>query len=67
VQRRFIITNPKMDSKIKYEEAIRLTMQKNCLPDFMYQKLVVSDEDKKRAKEIVVYPCDKIAKVCVDI
>ena len=56
-----------MDSKIKYEEAIRLTMQKNCLPDFMYQKLVVSDEDKKRAKEIVVYPCDKIAKVCVDI
>ena len=64
VQRRFIITNPKMDSTKKYEEAIHLIMQKNCLPDFMYQKQVVSDEEKKRAKEIVAYLYEKIAKVC---
>lgn len=64
VQRRFIITNPKMDSKQKYQEAIHLIMQKNCLPDFIYQKQVVSDDEKQRAKEIVYYLCDKIAKVC---
>ena len=64
LQRRFIITNPTMDSKQKYEEAIDLIIKKNCLPDFMYQKLVVSDEEKQRAKEIVAYLSDKILKVC---
>jgi hypothetical protein len=53
-----------MDSKKKYEEAIHLIIQKNCLPDFIYQILVVSDQEKQRAKEVVAYISNKIFDAC---
>lgn len=67
VQRRFIITNPTMDSKKKIEEAIHLIVQKHCLPDFMYQKLVVSDDEKQKAREIIEYLSDKILQCCKNL
>ncbi len=50
IQRRFIITNPKMDTE-EYEAAIDLTFDKYCLPDFMYQSKIVSDLEKDEARE----------------
>jgi hypothetical protein len=52
-QRRFIITNPEMDSKEKYAEAVDLAIDKFGLPDFVYQKVVSSDEEKDRVREII--------------
>lgn len=59
IQRRFIITNPRMDQE-KYKAAIELIGRKYSLPDFMYQKLVVSDEQKDQAREIIKGLKDKI-------
>lgn len=53
IQRRFIITNPRMDVE-KYRKAIDLKLDKNCLPDFVYQLMVVSDNDKETAREIIL-------------
>ena len=53
IQRRFIITNPKMDQE-KYKAAIDLTFDKHGLPDFMYQSRVVSDLEKDQAREIIM-------------
>jgi hypothetical protein len=50
IQRRFIITNPRMDPE-KYEAAIDLTFDRYCLPDFMYQSKIVSDLEKDEARE----------------
>jgi hypothetical protein len=52
IQRRFPITNPRMDQE-KYKAAIELIAQKYSLPDFLYQKRVVSDEQKEQAREII--------------
>jgi hypothetical protein len=63
IQRRFIITNPDM-SQEKYEKAIGCITAKYSLPDFAYQHEVVSDQEKARAKNIVVNIQEKIAEVC---
>ncbi|MGD1837269.1 MAG: hypothetical protein ACPKPY_04335 [Nitrososphaeraceae archaeon] len=52
IERRFIITNPKME-KIKYKKAIELIGDKRGLPDFVYEEEIVSDQEKERAKEII--------------
>jgi hypothetical protein len=52
IQRRFIITNPKMD-KEKYEDAIDLIGDKFGLPDFAYQGKVVSDIEKEQVREVI--------------
>jgi hypothetical protein len=52
VQRRFIITNPKMD-RDKYDAAIDLIGKKFGLPDFAYQAQVVSEEEKDTARSII--------------
>src|SRR5262249_23744603 len=52
IQRRFIITNPKMSTE-KYSGAIKLTSEKFGLPDFAYQKEIVSNEAKEKAKDII--------------
>src|SRR5439155_22812162 len=52
IQRRFIITNPKMDQE-KYKAAIELIGDKYGLPDFAYQAKVVSDLEKEQAREII--------------
>ncbi len=53
IQRRFIITNPRMDVE-KYQNAVDLIIEKNSIPDLVYQQKVVSDEDKDIAREIVL-------------
>jgi hypothetical protein len=62
IQRRFIITNPKMSVE-KYKEAIGLTSLKFGVPDFVYQAQVVSDEEKSRAREIIESFKDKISTI----
>lgn len=52
IQRRFIVTNPKM-TREKYAAAVDLTVDKFGLPDFMYQQKIVSDLDKEKAREII--------------
>jgi uncharacterized protein YdcH (DUF465 family) len=52
IQRRFIVTNPKMTSK-KYKESIELMGAKNGLPDFVYDATVVSESQKNQAKEMI--------------
>src|SRR5690606_27088901 len=53
IQRRFIITNPRMDYE-KYQSAVELIIEKNCSPDFVYQRKIVSDEEKYMAREIIL-------------
>jgi hypothetical protein len=53
IQRRFIITNPKMTTQ-KYEQAVDLISDKYGLPDFAYQAKIISDSDKERVREIIL-------------
>lgn len=62
IQRRFIITNPKMSIE-KYKEAIGLTSLKFGVPDFVYQAQVVSDDEKNRAREIIESFKDRILDI----
>jgi hypothetical protein len=62
IQRRFIVTNPKMTTD-KYRKAIELTSLKYGVPDFVYQAKVVSDEEKAQAREIIEAFKDKIFSV----
>lgn len=52
IQRRFPITNPRMD-EAKYKAAIELIVHKHSVPDFVYQKTVVSNEQKDQARDII--------------
>jgi hypothetical protein len=52
IQRRFIVTNPKMTPE-KYKESIELMGAKNGLPDFVYDATVVSEKEKNQAKEMI--------------
>jgi hypothetical protein len=63
IRRRFIVTNPKMTSK-KYEQAIDLIGDKFGLPDFAYQRKVVSDKDKEKVREIIRGIKDKVFDTC---
>ncbi len=63
IARRFIIVNPKMSSQ-KYQEANALTATKLGLPDFVYQKLVVSDSEKERARDIIKNLKEDILDIC---
>jgi hypothetical protein len=49
IQRRFIVTNPKMDA-VKYSAAIDLMGHKFGLPDFVCQVKIVSDLERQRAQ-----------------
>jgi hypothetical protein len=53
LQRRFIITNPEMKSKEKYSKAVDLMLNKFGLPDLVYQKIVSSDHEKDRVRDII--------------
>jgi hypothetical protein len=63
IQRRFIITNPKMSIE-KYSGAIDLIGDKYGLPDFAYQAKVVSDSDKQKVRELIRGIKEKISDVC---
>ena len=63
IQRRFIITNPKM-SREKYANAVDLICDKFGLPDFAYQAKVVSDLDKEKVREIIKDIKQTMLEVC---
>lgn len=52
IQRRFIITNPKMTQE-KYDDAINYISEKYGVPDFVYQKTNVSDKEKEEVRSII--------------
>lgn len=64
IQRRFIITNPKMTAE-KYASAVDLIGDKHGLPDFAYQSKVVSDSDKEKAKAILKGIKQGIEDICL--
>jgi hypothetical protein len=66
IQRRFIITNPKMTTE-KYAAAIDLAVDRFGLPDIMYHQKIVSDTDKEKTRQIIsqikermLFLCDRI-------
>lgn len=63
LQRRFIVTNPEMNSKKKYAEAVDLALDKFTLPDLVYQKTVTSDDEKNKVKDILKYVGDEILSI----
>jgi hypothetical protein len=52
IQRRFIITNPKMN-KEKYADAIDLIGERYSLPDFAYQQKIVIDTEKDQVRDVI--------------
>jgi hypothetical protein len=52
IQRRFIVVNPKM-TKEKYNNAVKQISIKKSIPKFLYEKEIVSDAEKDKAKEII--------------
>ncbi|MGI9009638.1 MAG: hypothetical protein ACR2F1_00420 [Nitrososphaeraceae archaeon] len=65
-QRRFISANPTM-SQEKYNEAIDLISTKFSNPDLVYQKEVVSDGEKDKAREIIIGLKQQIRDICMDV
>lgn len=63
IQRRFIITNPKMSVE-KYSQAVDLIGDRYGLPDFAYQAKVVSDSDKLKVQELIRGIKEKLSDVC---
>jgi hypothetical protein len=59
IQRRFIVTNPKMTPQ-KYKESIELMGAKNGLPDFVYDATIVSESEKNQAREMIKELKEKI-------
>lgn len=59
IQRRFIVTNPKMTAD-KYKESIQLMGSKYGLPEFVYDATIVSEDQKNQAKEMVKELKEKI-------
>ncbi|MGD1838997.1 MAG: hypothetical protein ACPKPY_13190, partial [Nitrososphaeraceae archaeon] len=66
IQRRFIITNPTMTQE-KYNDAINLISKKCSLPDFVYQKEIVSDDEKNRARQIIMELREQIQLLCSNL
>lgn len=62
IQRRFIVSNPKMDVG-KYNEAADLISKKFSVPDFCYQEQVVSDAEKRKARSIANYILEQIREL----
>jgi hypothetical protein len=65
-QRRFITTNPTMSTD-KFSEAVNLISSKFSVPDLVYQHTVVSDEEKNKAREIVIGLKEQIQDICRDV
>jgi hypothetical protein len=62
IQRRFIVTNPKMTPE-KYKESIELMGAKNGLPDFVYDATIVSESEKNQAREMIIALKEKILHI----
>jgi hypothetical protein len=53
IQRRFITTNPRMDTE-KYEAAIDLSADIFGIPDYMYQAKILESQDFEKCRELVL-------------
>jgi hypothetical protein len=62
IQRRFIITSPKMTTE-KYSRAVDHIGEKMGLPDFAYQTKVVSDSDKEKVRTIIEEIKEKVLRI----
>jgi hypothetical protein len=62
IQRRFIITNPKM-TKEKYDDAVNYMSEKYGVPDFVYQKTNVSDREKEEVRTLIRTIRQEVKKV----
>ena len=63
IQRRFVITNPKMD-KEKYKAAIDLIFKKFSYPSHVYEALVVSKAEKLQVQKIIRELRQNLLSVC---
>ena len=63
IQSRFIITSPNM-SQEKYLESNMLTFQKSGLPNFVQQKIVVSDFEVDLARKCIEHVKQQIKAAC---
>ena len=63
IQRRFIVVNPKM-TKEKYNNAVKHITIEKSLPKFLYEKNVVSDTEKNKAREIIIGIQQDISNIC---
>jgi hypothetical protein len=63
IQRRFNVVNPKM-TKEKYNNAVKHISIEKSLPKFLYEKNVVSDAEKNKAREIIMGIQQDISEMC---
>lgn len=63
IQRRFIVVNPKM-TREKYSNAVKQISIKKSIPKFLYEKEVVSDAEKNKAREMIINIQQEICELC---
>ena len=63
IQRRFIVVNPKM-TREKYSNAVKQISIKKSIPKFLYEKEVVSDAEKNKAREMIINIQQGICELC---
>jgi hypothetical protein len=63
IKSRFLIISPNM-SQEKYLESNILTFQKLGLPNFVQQKIIVSDDDVELARKCILYLKEQIKSLC---
>jgi hypothetical protein len=63
IQRRFIVVNPKM-TKEKYNNAVKHISIEKSLPKFLYEKNVLSDAEKNKAREIIIGIQQDVSDIC---
>ena len=63
IQRRFNVVNPKM-TKEKYNNAVKHISIEKSLPKFLYEKNVVSDAEKDKAREIIIGIQQDVSDIC---
>ena len=62
IQRRFINSNPRMDTE-KYEAAIDLSADIFGIPDFMYQAKILENQDYEKCRELVLQIKEKMLEL----
>jgi hypothetical protein len=63
IQRRFNVVNPKM-TKEKYNNAVKQISIKKSIPKFVYEKMIVADTEKDKAREIIMNIQQDISEIC---
>ena len=63
IQRRFIVVNPKM-TREKYSNAVKQISIKKSIPKFLYEKEVISDAEKDKARKMIINIQQEICELC---